>query len=149
MFLLTLLGAAVAAPAPAPPLTPDARGGIAPERNFDIERLHLDLDLDLDGAVTGSATVQVRRLWPGPLVLHQVDLDITAVEADGEATRWWTEGDRLLVEVDGDQAQIAVTYSAHPDTGLHFRRAEKGGPDSYDEIWSQGEGEWHRHWFPS
>ena len=148
MSLLLLLGAALAAPH-APTLTPDARGAIAPERTFDVERLHLDLDLSLDGTVSGTATVQVRRLWPGPLVLHQVDLDIASVRADGIDSQWWIEGDRLLVEVDGDQAQVAVTYSARPDTGLHVRRAERGGPDRYDEIWSQGEGEWHRFWFPS
>ena len=134
----------------AAPLAPDARGRAAPDRNFDIERLVLDLDVDhADASVEGTATIHANRLWEGPLVLHQIDLEISAVEQDGVALRWWTEGVRLLVEVPGDTAVVTVTYSATPDNGLHFRYARRGSPDAYDEIWTQGEGEDHRHWFPS
>ncbi|MEC7946315.1 MAG: M1 family aminopeptidase, partial [Myxococcota bacterium] len=129
---------------------PDGRGASAPDRNFDVR--HLDLDLTLDPgsrAVSGTATLTVRRLWPGPLRLDQVRLDIDAVTLDGEGVPWRIEGDHLVVEVPADaDGDVAVRYRATPRTGLHYRWVGADSVDRYPEVWSQGEGEDNRHWFP-
>ncbi len=134
-----------------PVLAPDARGRAAPDRNFDLETLHLEIDLlPAEHAVEGVATLELRRLWEGPLELHQVDLDITSVKVGEEALAWWTEGELLSVDLgERDEASVEIRWRAEPRTGLHFREAGRGSPDAYDEIWTQGEGQDHRYWFPS
>ena len=134
-----------------PVLAPDPRGRAAPDRNFDLETLRLDLELlPEERAVRGTAELVVRRLFEGPLVLHQVDLDIASVAVDGEELARWTRGEQLFVDLgEREAATVSITWRATPRTGLHFREAGRGLPDAYDEVWSQGEGEDHRHWFPS
>ncbi len=145
----TLLSLLLAGPALAAPLEPDRRGEEAPDRHFDITSLALDLDLlPEERAVAGTATLHVERLSPGPLVLDQVGLDVSAVEAAGAALDWRVEGDHLVILLDADRAEIAIRYRAEPRTGHHFRTPTRGGPDRYPEVWSQGEGTDNRHWFP-
>lgn len=129
---------------------PDRRGAAAPDRNFDVQHLGLDLVLEPEaGAVSGTATLTVDRLWPGPLRLDQVRLDIQDVQLDGAAVGWRLEGDQLVVAVpEGRGGSVAVRYRATPRSGLHFRSAGAGSVDRYPEVWSQGEGEDNRHWFP-
>ncbi len=132
----------------APPLQPDRRGAFLPDRSFDIEALHLDLDLSpAAGAVAGTATFTLRRLMDGPLVLDQVDLNIQDVHSGEQELTWWEEGDTLKIDVPEDITTLTIAYSATPQTGLHFRYA--GKVDDYDEVWSQGEDIDSRHWFPS
>jgi aminopeptidase N len=145
---LAALTPALAAP---PLLAPDARGAAAPDRTFDMEALRLDLALDPEaGAVSGVATWTVRRLGAGPLVLDQVALVIADVRADDAPVPWRTVGDTLIVDVPGDHAAVAIRYRATPQNGLHFRRAAShgAGPDASPEVWSQGEAEDNRYWFP-
>ena len=129
---------------------PDARGESAPDRNFDVQHLALDLEIEPEpGRVSGTATLTVRQLWPGPLRLDQVRLDIEAVHFDSQPVPWRLEGDHLVVDLPDDASgDVAVRYSAAPRTGLHFRRVGRDSVDRYPEVWSQGEGEDNRHWFP-
>jgi aminopeptidase N len=132
--------------AAAAPITPDARGVVVPDRAFDMVSLTLDLDLRPDEhAVEGTATWEVARLSAGDLVLDQVGLDIRAVTVDGAPAPWRVEGDTVRVEV-GEGARVAVRYRATPWVGLHFRDAVP--PYRYPEVWSHGEGEDNRYWFP-
>lgn len=140
----------------AAPLSPDRRGEAVPERSFDVLTYHLDVDLALEGRVSGSVTLTARRLWEGPLVLDQVDLDIAAVTLGAAEATWRTEGDHLVIDLPdgvaprgGDPVEVTIRYAAEPDAGLHLRRAERRGPDAADEFWTQGQQSWHRHWLPA
>lgn len=145
--LARLLGifAAGAASAGEPSIVaPVPRGESVPDHAWDLQKLTLDLRVDPEaGRVEGTATFDIARLTPGPFVLDGVALEILDVDAP-----WRAEGDRLAVEVEGDAARVTVRYSATPRTGLHFRRRAPDSPDTYGEVWSQGEGEDNRFWFP-
>ncbi len=146
MSLLPSLVLSLSGPLLAAPLAPDARGAAAPDRTFDMERLRLDLALRPETrSVAGTATWTVRRLSPGPLVLDQVGLTIEAVTIAGEPAVWRQGDDDVTIEVPGDAAAVSLRYHATPRDGLHFREA---GADAYAEVWSQGESEDNRHWFP-
>lgn len=142
------------APAQPPALVADPRQHAAPDRSFDLEQLALDLRLLPEArAVEGTATYTVRRLWEGPAVLDQVALEIREVQAEGAPLPWRIEGDHLVVDLPADfavagPARFSVSWRATPRTGLHFREGGRGGPDELSEVWSQGEGEDNRHWFP-
>ena len=126
-----------------------APGVEAPDRHWDL--VHLELDLELSpaaGRIEGSATLSVEPMLPpaSELRLDQVGLQIDEVLIDGEATTWRSDDTHLHVELDPSGShEVYVAYSAEPETGLHFRG---DGPDTYTEVWSQGEGEDNRHWLP-
>ena len=132
-----------------PLLTPDRRGRTAPDRSFDIQKLNLDLDLDpAKQAISGVATFTVSRLAPGPLILDQVALDIQEVRVGGQVAQSWISGDTLVIPLEGSRGQVsevAVRYAATPRSGLHFRGA---GSDRFAHVYSQGEDDDNRHWFP-
>jgi aminopeptidase N len=155
MIVVAAAHLALAAPLPAaqpaveapPRLAPDARGASAPDRTFDMEKLELNLTLRPESrSVAGTATWTVRRLSEGPLLLDEVGLVIEDVRADGAPAAWYVRGEQLVVSGLGDRARVEVRYSATPRTGLHFR--EVGSADAYAEVWSQGEANDNRHWFP-
>lgn len=147
-MLALLLPFALANPTPGQPET------AAPDRDWDLLHLHLNLDVDLDAeAISGTATLKFTPLQPGSDVLrvHQVGLQIDAVRIDGEAVDFQV-GDSDLQITTGDRTEaleLAIDYSAKPQNGLHFRKKIKGSPDSYTEVWSQGETTDNRYWFPS
>ena len=151
---------------PAAALEPvaDPRGAFSRDRNFDMEKLALDLSIDpMAHTVSGTATWTVRRLAAGDLRLDAVALTVdevlaaTGLDALGAAT--WSSGvNELTVRVPesdvGAVSVVVVRYHAQPQLGLHWRGpAELGGgqdsPDTYGEVYSQGEGEDNRYWFPS
>ena len=134
----------------ADPIKPDSRNIAGPDRNFDLKALHLELTLEpKEKKVSGTARVEVERLFEGPLVLHQVELDITKVYAGQTELEWRTQGEMLIIEGINDQATVDIDYSATPRAGLHFREKDGISTDQYPEIWSQGENMDNRHWFPS
>lgn len=140
-----------------PDLQPEARGEISPDRLVDIEHLALDLLLDLAGGrIEGTASHRVRPLRDGlrQLSFHQVGLAITEVTVDGAAAPFHLSEDRVSVTLPEamsreQSAQLVFTYSAQPDVGLHFRGPGRDSPDTYPELWSQGEAEDNRFWFPT
>lgn len=132
----------------------DRPGDVMPDRSWDLE--HLDLDVRIDPrarTVAGTATWSAQRLDPRTpwLELHQVALQIDAITVDGEPTDGWIAGTdrlRIPVPVDRQQVQVAITYQARPQTGLHFRGGPGAPPTEILEAFSQGEGEDNRYWYP-
>jgi aminopeptidase N len=150
--LLPLL--AHAAPEGAPTPIADAPGEVMPTRWWDVEHLHLDVRIDIAaGTVEGSTTHTVAPLAVSreSLRLHQEALDITAVEVDGTPVDGWRTGPgRIEIPLaPGVRHEVTTRFRATPETGLHFRRPGRSRATRIREAWSQGEGEDHRHWFPS
>jgi len=134
---------------------PAVRGEIVPVRHFDAEHLKLDLDLDIAGGrVSGTATHQLRPLSPDlkDIVFDQEGLTIHSVKVNDQDTSYEQDFKQLYISLPAYEMDksltVSIQYAATPQTGLHFRRSEAGSPDKYDEVWSQGEGEDHHHWFP-
>ena len=135
----------------APP--PHGGAGVTrPDRHWDLVHYAVDLALDPGaGRVSGQAHLTVRPLLPrvALLQLDQVGLDIERVDVDGAEATFRTTDEALLVELEPDgEHVVTVTYAAEPETGLHFRAPGPHSPDTYAEVWSQGEGVDNRHWLP-
>ncbi len=128
-------------------------GSMVPDRSWDVQAVHLDLDLDpTHGEVRGKALfkVQTAGIHSPIFELDQVALDIQSVTLqDGSPLPFQVRGDALYIDLgERQQAELSVTYSARPQTGLHFRRPGNESPDTALHLWSQGEGEDNRHWIP-
>ncbi|PYQ62863.1 MAG: hypothetical protein DMF53_12075, partial [Acidobacteria bacterium] len=158
--LLLILAAAVpgrAAPRDFAPEGTPAR--YMPTRQYDLQHLRLDLAFDWDArSVAGTATNTLVPLLPGvdSLVLYAAGLEVRKVRVNG-AERPFTldpEAQTLTVRLDRgygpqDRLEVAVDYSAHPQAGLYFVGPDRGYPNKPRQIWSQGEADLNRFWFPS
>jgi aminopeptidase N len=127
-----------------------------PDRVVDVQHTRLDLYLDVSAArLKGTATHTVAPLRPGVRVveLDAVEMDISGVSVDGEAARFDYDGRRLAIHVPGERAEgasfeISVAYSCQPRRGLYFIRPDEGYPAKPEHVWTQGQDEDSRHYFP-
>ena len=130
----------------------------ARDRRADI--VHLKLDVTPDFAkrtVSGMATLRFKpvALPLDKLELDAVDLKISSITAVGaQVAEHQVTADKLIIifakAIAPDaEATVTVTYSAQPDHGLYFRTPEMGYKAGDTQVWSQGEAEEHRFWFPS
>ena len=133
-------------------LAADQPGEVMPDRHWDF--LHLDLTVKIDWeseALEGTAVHQISPLGRpyGWVRLHQVALDIQQVLVNGDEVEGWRLGRETLdIPVPpGQDAEVIVRWTARPDTGMHFR-GQPGSADGIREVWTQGENEENRHWFP-
>lgn len=130
----------------------------ARDRRADI--LHVKLDVTPDFAkrtVSGTAMLRFKpiALPLDKLELDAVDLNVHAITATGAqvAEHQITENKLILtfakpIAPDAE-ASVSITYDARPDHGLYFRTPEMGYKQGDTQVWSQGEAEEHRFWFPS
>lgn len=130
----------------------------ARDRRVDV--LHLKLDVTPDFAkrsVAGTATMRFKpiALPLAKLELDAVDLNITEVKAEGaKVAEHEVTNEKLVITfaaaiAPGAETTVTVKYSAQPEHGLYFRTPEMGYKNGDTQVWSQGEAELHRFWFPS
>ncbi len=132
-------------------------------RPFPVEATHIDVRVLLaERSVEGIVTIDARRVDRAKteLELDAIDLDVREVVLfDGTTASpapFQNDGRTLRITVPPGRAQVRVrvTYRATPRRGLYFvTRRELRGPMTADdalptEVWSQGQDEDNRHWFP-
>ena len=126
-----------------------APGVESPDRHWDLTHMSLELDLQPEERrIEGSVTLHVSPMMPpsSELRLDQIGLDIQSVHVDREPAEWRADDSHLHIALDPSGAhQVEIAYAAEPENGLHFRG---DGPDTYSEVWSQGEGVDNRYWIP-
>jgi len=119
------------------------------DRHWDVTHLALALDLDPEERrIDGSVTLYVEPLQPpsSELRLDQVGLNIQGVWIDDQEQAFRADDEHLHIDLDpSGPHKVHVRYDAQPENGLHWRG---DGPDTYSEVWSQGEGEDNRYWIP-
>ncbi len=153
--------ATAAAPQPKPHPRPYGRGqaryhatAIAP---YTFENTVLRVRFDFaKGIVYGQATDVVHAKADGlaTLPFDSVGLVYSAVTVNGAPAAYRVAGDRLYVDLAqpakaGDRLAVVATYTARPTRGIYFIRPDRFYPAMQPEIWSQGEAEDNRRWFPT
>ncbi|MBI5366768.1 MAG: HEAT repeat domain-containing protein [Planctomycetes bacterium] len=151
-LLFLLLAAAL--PATADELKPE-------QRNYDLEDLTLDLRVDLAAKkVIGSATWLFKPTADkfALLALHCEDTIVFAafVGERGKpepARRIRLDGGVLRIDLAREFPKDAplearIEYEATPKRGLYFFSPTPEHPETPSQVWSQGEGQDNRHWFP-
>ena len=140
------------------PLTDKPGRKYARDRFVDIRHLKLDVTPDFARrTVRGTATLSFTPIAK-PLTRLELDavaLTIEGITANGATLSEHEVTDEKLILVfkepiaPGQEASVSITYHAQPGIGLHFRTPEMGYKQGDTQVWSQGEAEQHRHWFPS
>lgn len=126
------------------------------DRVVDVMHLKLQVELDFENrTVTGTATHQVAPLNDGTtsFELDAVDMEILAATVDKQAARFAYDGQKLRVHFGsapprGTEVRVAVEFRSRPRIGLYFIEPDGSYPAKPRQVWSQGQDEDHRYWFP-
>ncbi len=128
--------------------------------DFDVQQYVIRASFDrVKKQVFGDTTV---TLTPVATDFRGFDLDAVGLsfesvklESSGIALRYKTDTGKVHVELDrtyraDETVSVRFKYTATPKKGVYFVDAENGDPmvSHSAQIWSQGEADEARHWFP-
>lgn len=143
------------------PLDPDADHAgngrkYARDREIDLKHVLLDLHPDFEKrSLAGTATLTFAPIAK-PLTqlrLDAIDLRVASVEASVPVKAWDAGKTAIIITfaeaIPADrETRVKIVYSAEPRDGWFYRTEAMGYPKGDDHFWTQGEPEYHRHWFP-
>jgi aminopeptidase N len=126
------------------------------DRAADITHVKLDVTLDVPAkSIRGTATHTIRALNDGlrSVTFDAVEMRIGGVKAGAAAARYRYDGASLVVTLPkplkrGEELKVAVAYEATPRIGLYFVGPDEAYPGKPHQVWSQGQDEDARYWFP-
>lgn len=131
-------------------------------RTFDAQHYIIRSKFDrVNKIYYGDATVQVKPLKDGfsTLVLDSVGMkfDSIKLEPEGKSLEYKQVGEKLNVTLGKsfsttDVITVNFKYSSKPLKGVYFVDEVKptgDNPGHSSQVWTQGEAEEARHWFPS
>ncbi|PSB01491.1 M1 family metallopeptidase [Merismopedia glauca] len=136
---------------------PGARPHYNPDRPGQVEHIFLDLVLDIPNqSFAGSCTITLNPVRNGltNLQLDAVNLNILSVEVDGIHQDFDYDGEKLQIRLQdptegGKEIKLAINYSVEkPQRGLYFISPTPDYPHKPTQVWTQGEDEDSRFWFP-
>ncbi len=129
----------------------------ARDRAVDIQHIKLYVAFDLDAKrVLGTAHITAIPINNGikSIELDAVDLKINSVAlADGASLKYQTTDNKMLISLPKpldieNPFTVVIEYEATPQRGLYFIGPDEGYPNKPPQIWTQGEDEDSRYWFP-
>jgi aminopeptidase N len=126
------------------------------DRAVDVRHIKLDVALDVPAkTVRGTAVHTVRVLNDGltRIPFDAVDMAVATVTVDGAPAKFDYDGRTVTVQLApprkrGDELVVAIAYEAAPRIGLYFIAPDGGYSDKPLQVWSQGQDEDSRFWFP-
>jgi aminopeptidase N len=136
---------------------PGARPHYNPDRPGQVEHIFLDLTLDIPNqSFQGTCTIHLNPVRSGieTLILDAVDLDIKAVTISEIEQNFDYDSQQLQIYLKQPTAankliKIAIQYGVEkPQRGLYFIQPSSDYPDKPVQVWTQGEDEDSRFWFP-
>jgi aminopeptidase N len=136
---------------------PGARPHYNPDRPGQVEHIFLDLSLDIPKqSYQGSCSIRLLPIRNGidRLTLDAVNLNIESVKVDDSPQNFDYDGEQLSIQLSeatqvGKRLLIAIAYSVtKPQRGIYFIQPDKHYPNKPTQVWTQGEDEDSRFWFP-
>ena len=135
---------------------PGAKPHYNPDRPGQVDHIFLDLILDIPNqSFQGTCTTTITPVRPGiqQLTMDAVDLTIESVLVDGVSQNFDYDGEQIEIRLQQatttEAVKVAIAYSVdHPQRGLYFIAPTEYYPDKPTQVWTQGEDEDSRFWFP-
>jgi aminopeptidase N len=136
---------------------PGAKPHYNPDRPGQVEHIFLDISLDIETqSYQGNCTITLKPIRDRieRLTLDAVNLDIQGVTVDAVEQAFDYDGEQLQIKLESPtqidrSIKIAIAYGrANPQRGIYFIQPEKHYPDKPTQVWTQGEDEDSRFWFP-
>jgi aminopeptidase N len=136
---------------------PGARPHYNPDRPGQVKHIFLDLALDIPNqSFEGTCTIALQAIRNDltQLTLDAVNLNIQSVQVDGTPQPFDYDGEQLQVHLQnpteaGKEIKLAIAYGVEkPQRGLYFVGPDSHYPNKPTQVWTQGEDEDSRFWFP-
>ena len=136
---------------------PGAHPHYTPDRPGQVEHIFLDLDLDIaQQRYQGTCQIRLNPVRDGieHLTLDAVNLGIRSVHIGNAPQQYDYDGEQLHIRLSQPtQAKhpitIAIAYQVdQPQRGLYFVAPDAHYPHKPVQVWTQGEDEDSRFWFP-
>ncbi|MEN9277076.1 MAG: M1 family aminopeptidase [Thermostichus sp. DG_1_5_bins_95] len=135
---------------------PGSRPHYTPDRPGQVQHIRLQLDLDLEAeTVLGLCQIRLQPIRAGihTLKLDAVRLSIQSVQVEGEAQAFTYDGETLEIQLSQPTGEepftLEIAYRLEkPERGLYFIKPTAHYPDKPVQVWTQGEDEDSRYWFP-
>lgn len=128
----------------------------APDREFDLINIKLDLSFNFDKKeLFGTAVEKINPLRENFKTIHlnAVDMKIKDVVLNNRKLDYNYDGKILTINLDKhydlkDTLTFSVNYSTVPVKGIYFVSPDSAYPNRTPQIWSQSEMEDARYWYP-
>ncbi|MEM9506924.1 MAG: M1 family metallopeptidase [Cyanobacteria bacterium P01_E01_bin.35] len=135
---------------------PGAKPHYNPDRPGQVAHIFLDLILDVtQQSFKGTCTTTIIPVRSGieRLTLDAVDLDIESVLINGVSQPFDYDGSQIEISLQqpssNEAIKVEIAYGVeHPQRGLYFIQPTADYPDKPTQVWTQGEDEDSRFWFP-
>jgi aminopeptidase N len=135
---------------------PGAKPHYIPNRPGQVNHIFLDLCLDIPNqSFQGTCSITLTPVRQGitELTLDAVDLNIESVLVDTVSQPYDYDDNELTIHLlnpTTDQPlKIAISYHLdHPQRGIYFVSPDANYPNKPMQVWTQGEDEDSRFWFP-
>ncbi|MBE9191684.1 M1 family metallopeptidase [Gloeocapsopsis crepidinum LEGE 06123] len=136
---------------------PGAKPHYNPDRPGQVEHIFLDLNLDIPNqSYQGTCVTQLKPIRNGikRLTLDAVNLNIQSVQVDEAPQSFEYDGWQLHIQLEtptvvGQVIKVAIAYAAEqPQRGIYFITPNQHYPNKPTQVWTQGEDEDSRFWFP-
>lgn len=128
-----------------------------PDRPGNVQHIFLNIALDVEKEVLqGHCYITLNPIRDGitTLELNAVDMEISKVCVDGLPQKFDYSGEKIVIyltvpTVVETPMLIDITYKVEtPKLGITFVKPTKDYPDRPVQIWTQGEPEQSRYWYP-
>ena len=147
------------APPPSPFAAPQAKIQYAPDRDYDLQRLALDLNVDYAKlAFQATVTNTLAPLCEGltTITFHcGPNLNVETCEIDGNKAAFTRDGDRLKISAPQALARakavrVLVRYTASGEKidGFHWVKPTRAEPQRVG-FWTSGQPDHNRGWIPT
>jgi aminopeptidase N len=136
---------------------PGAKPHYNPDRPGQVEHIFLDLVLNIPcHSFRGTCSIRLNpvRDGIGHLTLDAVNLYIESVKVEGVSQKFDSDGEQLHIDLTaptqaGVPITLEITYGVdQPQRGLYFISPDENYPKKPVQVWTQGEDEDSRFWFP-
>lgn len=126
-------------------------------KNYDQQHIELDLRFDFENEkVFGTATLRICLVVDdlSEVVLHSKLTKILEVRVSNKKLKFETTDDLLFIRLNrkyqrNEILEVEIEYESGPAKGLYFHYPTESEPQMPYQIWSQGQGEDNRYWFPA
>jgi aminopeptidase N len=135
---------------------PGAKPHYNPDRPGQVNHIFLDLKLDIPNkSFQGICKIILTPIRTDitELTLDAVNLGIKSVLIKNISQPFDYEGEKLIIKLlqtlSAEQTEIEIHYQVNqPQRGLYFIQPDEYYPDKSVQVWTQGEDEDSRFWFP-
>jgi len=136
---------------------PGSRAQYTPDKVGTMQHIFLDIAIDLESKTcAGWSIITIAPYSPSleTITMDAVDMQISTVKVNDAITPFEYDGKQIHIVLQsplpaGKPADIAVEYRIqNPAEGMTFIAPTRHYPHKPLEMWTQGESEGSRHWYP-